>query len=180
MKVFLTSFWLLTFLFCFSQSDSTTLNFLNDVVKRNSDSSLIYYTDKVDAGMYSYMIEKKLVKRRIKDISSTNKANLTLTNFEITQLKQNLANYKFHQWPEKLFTNSKRISSDSTLSFLSNNKNNDLYLFSKPAFIRNNTIGLFYVVRLCCGGINGPVDLSFYRRENGKWQRWITIGGGAF
>lgn len=180
MRAFLTIFSLFVFFFCFGQEDTTTLHFLNNIIKRKSDTSLIYYTDKVDVGMYDYMMKKKLLKRHIKAIGSTNKSTLTLTSAEVNQLKQSLAASKSHQWQEELFPSSKRISSDSTHSFLFSDRNKDLYLFSRPSFIRDNTIALFYVVHLCCGGIYGPVDLSFYRKENGKWQKWIMIDGGAF
>lgn len=180
MRIILAFISLFPFLFSFAQEDTATLNFLKDVVKRKSDRSLIYYTDKVDAGMYDYMMRKVLRKRRINDLSATNKATLTLTRGEINHLQQSLAASKKFEWQQGLFTSSKLIISDSTHSFLFSDREKDLYLFSKPAFIRNNTIALFYVLHLCCGGIYGPVDLSFYRRENGKWQRWIRIVGGAF
>jgi hypothetical protein len=180
MRAFLTISSLFNFYVCFGQEDTATLHFLNNIIKRKSDKSLIYYTDRVDAGMYDYMMKKQLLKSPIKAIGSTSKSTLTLTSAEINQLKHSLTTAKSHKWREDLFSSSKRISSDSTHSFLISDRNKDLYLFSLPAFIRNNTIALFYVVHLCCGGIYGPVDLSFYRRENGKWQKWITIDGGAF
>lgn len=180
MRALLTILSLTISFFSFGQEDTATLHFLDNIIKRKSDTSLIYYTDKVDAGMYDYMMKKQLLKKHVKAIGTTNKATLTLTSAEINQLKKTLTTSKSHQWQEELFEGSIRIPSDSTHSFLFNDRNKDLYLFSRPAFIRNNTIALFYVVHLCCGGIYGPVDLSFYRRENGKWQKWITIDGGAF
>ena len=164
----------------FTQDDTTTLAFLTDVIKRKHDTSSIFYTDKVDAGMYDYMMKTSLIKRTIKDIGKATNDQFTLTSEEITYIKQHLVKAKNKVWKEYLFINSIRIPSDSMHSFLIQNRNKDLYLFSKPIFIRNNSVALFYVANLCCGGIYGPVDLSFYRKNGKLWQRWIRIDGGAF
>jgi hypothetical protein len=180
MRAFLIIIFLSVSTLAFGQLDSTTFQFLNSIIKRSTDSSTIFYTDKVDSGMYSYLMNKSVVKRTIKDINKRNKNKLYLTTAEIKYLKQNLDCNNSQQWPENLFTNSKRIPHDSTYSFLIKDRNRDLYLLSKPIFIRGNTIALFYVAHLCCGDIYGSVDLSFYRKEANKWQKWIRVGGGAF
>jgi hypothetical protein len=167
-------------LFSSGQEDTATLHFLNDVLKRKHDSATIYYTDQVDKGMFDYMMNQRLLKRRIKDLNATNKVRLKLTHLEIMQLNQSLATSRDYQWKEGLFEHSKRIPVDSVHLFLLANRNNDVYLFSRPAFMRNNTLVVFYVVHLCCGGIYGPVDFSFYHRVRGKWVKWFQIGGGAF
>lgn len=180
MKAFLIIILLSISTLVFAQLDSTTFQFLNSVIKRKTDSSTIFYTDKVDSGMYSNMVNKSLIKKTIKDIDKRNKNKLHLTTREIKYLKQRLEGNNLQQWPENLFTNSKRIANDSTHLFLVKDRDRDLYLLSKPIFIRGNAIALFYVAHLCCGGIYGPVDLSFYKKENNKWQKWIRIDGGAF
>jgi hypothetical protein len=180
MKCLLINILLFISTFVLAQVDSTTLQFLNGVMKRKNDSATIFYTNKVHSGMYDFMMSKSVIKKTIKDIGGTNKDRLHLTSAEAKLLKQHLIEARDQHWPEQLFTNSKSISVDSTQSFLIQNRDKELYLFSKPVFIRNNTIALFYVVRLCCGGIYGPVDLSFYRKENDGWQRWIRVDGGAF
>ena len=162
----------------FTQDDTTILNFLNDVIKH--DTSSIYYTDKVDAGMYEYMMKKSLIKRRVKNINKASSDKLILTSKEVAYIKEKLVTAKDKIWKNDLFMNSVRIPSDSIQSFLTQNKNRDLYIFSQPTFIRNNTVALFYVVHLCCGGIYGPVDLSFYKKSGKQWQRWIRVDGGAF
>ena len=164
----------------FTQEDTTTLTFLNNVIIRKNDTSSIYYTDKVNAGMYDYMMKKSLVKRTIKDIGNATNDKLILTSEEVTYLKQHLITAKDKIWSDNLFINSSRISVDSTNSFLIQNRNRDLYLFSQPIFIRNKTIALFYEVHLCCGDIYGSVDLSFYKKNRDVWQRWIRVDGGAF
>lgn len=164
----------------YTQDDTTTIDFLGQFVTRKHDTSSINYTDRVDTGMYDYMMKKSLIRRKIKDIGNLNRDKLILTTKEIASLKQQLASAKEKIWKENLFINSERIASDSIHSFLLQNRDRDLYLFAQPAFIRNNTIALFYLVRLCCGGIYGPVDLSFYRKNGNKWVRWIRIDGGAF
>lgn len=180
MKAFLFIIFLLVSNLVFGQLDSTTFQFLNSVIRRKHDLSIIFYTDRVDSGMYSYMMNKSVIKRIITDIDKRNKDKLYLTSGEIKYLKQRLDSDNSQQWLEDLFINSKRITNDSVRSFLIEDRNRDLYLLSNPIFIRENTIALFYVAHLCCGGIYGPVDLSFYRKEGNKWLKWICVDGGAF
>lgn len=164
----------------YAQDNSTTLNFLSQLITRKHNTSLIYYTDKIDSGMYDFIIKKSLVRRKIGDLGDLNRDKLILTKKEVDYLKQQLTSAKGKTWKENLFINSERISADSMHSFLGQNRDKDLYLFSQPAFIRNNTIALFYVLHLCCGGIYGPVGLSFYRKKGAKWEMWLRIEGGAF
>jgi hypothetical protein len=180
MRTPLSTILLLITLFGCAQGDTATLDFLNHVITRKHDTSAIFYTDKVDAGMYDNMMKMSLSKRTIKDIGNATNDKLTLTSEEIAYIKEHLTTAKNKTWNDDLFTNSTRIPTDSSHSFLSQNRSRDLYLFSQPVFIRKNTIALFYVVHLCCGGIYGPVDLSFYRRNGKTWQRWIRIDGGSF
>ncbi len=180
MRTLFSTILLLFSTLSYTQDDTTTLNFLSQFIIRKYDTSSIYYTDKVDAGMYEYMMKKVLIRRKIKDIGNLNRDKLILTTQEVAYLNQQLSSAKERTWKENLFINSERISSDSTLSFLLRNRKSHLYLFTQPAFIRNNTIALFYVVHLCCGGIYGPVDLSFYRKNGNQWERWLRVEGGAF
>ena len=163
-----------------AQEDSTLMEFLENVIKRKSDSSMICYTSKLHPGMYDFMMEKILIKRKIRDISKLNKDKFILTSQEIKLLKSDMTEAKEQTWKEDLFLKSKRIQADSIQSFLVSDQNKELFIFSKPSFIRNNTVAFFYVVHLCCGGIYGPVDLSFYKKETSGWKRWIRIDGGAF
>lgn len=164
----------------FAQEDSATLSFLNDVIFKKNDTSTIHYTDKVDAGMYDFMLKRSKFKRIVTDIGNATNDTLTLTSKEIKFLKRQLVKAKGKIWSLHLFTNSKRIPVDSTESFLKKNQSEKLYFFSNPIFIRNNNVSLFYLVRLCCGGIYGPVDLSFYKKTEDGWQSWIKIFSGAF
>lgn len=53
------------------------------------------------------------------------------------------------------------------------------FSFSKPIFIRNNTICLFSIATLC-GGSCGGFETYFLRKINGKWSKWMIVSGGDF
>lgn len=180
MRIIFSTILVLFSNFSYTQDDSTTLKFLSQLVSRKHDTSSIYYTDKIDSGMYDHIIKKTLGRRKIRDIGGLNRDKLVLTKKEVDYLKQQLTSAKEKIWRDSLFINSKRISADSMASFLVQNRDSDLYQFSQPAFIRNNTIALFYVLHLCCGGIYGPVGLSFYRKNGTKWEMLLRIEAGAF
>jgi hypothetical protein len=102
--------------------------------------------------------------------------------------------------PDNLFPDSKRVEPDSLEEFVvrqnqrirdslmasGNPKARDeyysgktLYLpfyFTRPIYLRNRSIILFHFMWRFRNG--GSHDLSFYRKENGKWKRWISISGG--
>jgi hypothetical protein len=166
--------------FSFGQADTATQRFLDDIIKLDGEAAVIYYTDQVGAGIYDHMLKKNFLKKHVKGASSADKGELTLSSEEVNQLNLSLTASRLHKWPAGLFERSVRIAGDSLFSFVSADKSRKLYIFSRPAFMRSNTIALCYVVRLCCGGIYGPQEYSFYRRTNGKWQKWIMVEGGAF
>lgn len=107
-------------------------------------------------------------------------------------------------WDPNLFTNSILVKKDSMWSFLEakriqliglqkqNYANQDtalknlafdrsqwLFAFSKPIFLRDDTICLVNFIALI-GKIDGDQQLAFYRKENGQWKCWIIINSGSW
>lgn len=71
-------------------------------------------------------------------------------------------------------------SSASNSSWLYNNQTNEsinsekTYTLSKPIFLRNGSVCLFYYSYFC-GPLCGQGNLSLYKKEKGKWVRWISL-----
>src|SRR5215203_6192899 len=103
----------------YAQVDTITANFLTNVIQSKNDS--IYYTNKVDRGMYSYSIRKEL-KSKNKDLGDQKKI-IQLSVRETTYLNKELKRTIDFEWPENLFSNSKRVNLDSAIKFLEGNQN---------------------------------------------------------
>lgn len=58
-------------------------------------------------------------------------------------------------------------------------ENANTFQFSPPIYFRNNSIFIFYFIRLC-GSLCGVEELSFYRLENGNYKKWFVLTGGVF
>lgn len=52
------------------------------------------------------------------------------------------------------------------------------YFFTRPVFIRNNTVCVFYFMYYLLS--SGQDGIECYQKRNGKWKRVLTIGGGAW
>ena len=53
------------------------------------------------------------------------------------------------------------------------------FALGKPLFIRHNTICLVNTAALC-GPNCGSNEMSFYRKENGEWKKWILVTAGEY
>lgn len=93
-------------------------------------------------------------------------------------------------WDTDLFPNSISVENEdegfNIISMLKsgNNQKPDtghfyVFLFSKPIYIRNNSVCLIAMSAIC-GGTCGITDISFYKKVNEKWEKWINVGGGVF
>ncbi|HUS02880.1 MAG TPA: hypothetical protein VMY77_14180 [Chitinophagaceae bacterium] len=138
----------------------------------------IVYTHRLNKGVLEYDT-KEFIKTSTRFFNKKGDT-LILSKSEKKYIITQLRIIKDHVWKDSLFNFSHRIPEDSTASYLKANKARELYQFSKPIFIRNNSICLIYMMRLCCGGIYGPTHLGFYKIQNGFWKNWITVFSGAF
>jgi hypothetical protein len=129
---------------------------------------------------------------------------ITLTKSEqkylLTELGQRII------WNDYLFTNGKRISSDSMRIFLKKQntdrvktinqaaKSKDtltikalgelknypyVFTFAKPIYIRNNTVCLISFIAMC-GNECGQTETSFYKKVNNEWTKWVVVSSGTF
>jgi hypothetical protein len=162
----------------YAQVDSATYQLLNAVVYRDRKTDSLFYTGKMDEGMFDRKFCPGKFTRNPEDYDNN---FIRLTAREHRYIKRQWMLLKDNEWPTDLFANSWRIKMDSSLAyFLSQNRSRVVYLFSKPIFIRNNTVALVYNIRLCCGGIYGPYELVYYRREGDTWKKWVFVREGAY
>jgi hypothetical protein len=150
-------------------------------------------------------IGEKLADRKFRGITKQTEYNsITLSMKERRYLRQQIEENKGFTWNDSLIANSRRIKSDSVMKIISeqfriyrdeiNNAllNHDtialnrivakkpwVYGFSKPLYLRDDTICLLY--HLAFGdGDSGYDEVSFYKKENNLWTKWIVIGEGEY
>lgn len=125
-------------------------------------------------------------------IGFINKQPLVLSNLEKSEIIKHLRKYENHIWEENLFPNSKTTVRDSVLhvGFMQQNeawakeaKSKQLrasaFIFSKPCFIRNNTIAFVSFTDLC-GGECGDVESSYYIKYDNQWHQAKSLESGNF
>ncbi|XZF15527.1 hypothetical protein ACTHGU_05280 [Chitinophagaceae bacterium MMS25-I14] len=111
------------------------------------------------------------------------KDTTSLTDDDWKQLLLQMKKYPNFVWPEDLFLHPRRLKGDIHAYYNSLRKTKDsnnreayrVHIFSKPLYIRNGTVAvtgyaLAYVL----------TDCAFYKKENGRWVKWITISSGVF
>lgn len=156
-----------------AQTDSITKALLNDVINRKSDTSVIAYLDKISPLMYDDM-ERFVRNKKVWD-TKQKKYVFTLSKKEQKSILTQLASVRETVWDDNLFPKSERIIDDKFREYLKEHSTREVYIFSKPVFIRNNTIALFYLVRLCCGGVHGPIEWSYFKKTNDGWIQWDIV-----
>ena len=136
------------------------------------------YLKKVDFGMLSYHLENFEKNTTLVYNKKTDK--ITITKSEKEYIISELKASKLYSWNLANQKNLKLVEGKDKLEFLKVDKNRELKIISKPIFIRGGKFACVFSVHLCCGHINGYVNLSFYQKNNGKWEQWIPISEGAF
>lgn len=100
---------------------------------------------------------------------------LILTKNEKKYLLKKVDEQQGFVWPDNLFQNVRKDSSDKK-NLTSNFKKffQPIYNFSKPIFIRNDSICIFYY-GYYCGGECGQGSVEIYHKIDGKWTNWISM-----
>ena len=184
------------------QTDTAYLNLLYQKIRRLQPEGTIYYADKPDKQTLRYQYST-LTLRKFKSFGQNIADSfLIITKDEqrylITELEKSLKS----PLPDKLFENAKRLSSGKIFEFV-DRLNRKLYdsvrhlsdslqalharrrlmrywsfLFTNPIYIRNRTIFLQYFMYYNLS--SGANYLTFYKKRDGNWVKWITVGGGAW
>jgi len=156
-----------------AQNEKASYNFIRKVVTAQNDEKILY-CDSISP----YAIAE--IKRALFDSGTSNK--FVLTTNEKKYVRAELNKMRKYVWRDSLFQNSILIKKDSiNYAFgKSNSANMDgwdyfkrhfgqgYYDFSKPIFIRNGTMCIFYRGENC-GWLCGEGFVGVYVKKGKKW-----------
>ena len=164
---------------------------LEQIIRGKQDTARIYYIDSI---------------LPVHQFGSTMRWGKTIKSFPVyglgansIQLSRRERKHIFYEtsithwpfvWMDNLFKNSQRIPKDSAGAYLKaferknhpyDSKNGyQFWHFSKPVYLRDNTICLVSFVYMC-GGLCGEDEVAFYKKnENGRWERFVVLRAGVF
>ncbi|MBK7357636.1 MAG: hypothetical protein IPI45_14180 [Saprospiraceae bacterium] len=199
MKYFFLTFLILVTQVLICQDYSKDTLVIKEVLAtelRNEDS--IVYTDKIEDWIINFI--KKELDNYIDN--GANKHNydqlLKIGEYEKDSLNKQIEELRNFKWRDSLIHNAKAISIDSIRVFIRNydrslpqekeepntvtticRRGPILFSFSKPMYIRNETICLIYIRKLS-RIYEGNEELSFYKKDEEKWVKWITLYSSSF
>ncbi|WP_316812890.1 hypothetical protein [Pedobacter heparinus] len=143
----------------------------------------IVYTDKIDVAEYVYNLFVDICK---KDTLRTYKheARLVLAKHEKDFILAEASKIKEKSFDGNLLKKSTLIPR-SKLSEIFKGKingwqkftkeyNGGFYSFSKPIFIRNETLCIFYV-DYACGNLCGNTEIAVYKKIKDTWTEWFVL-----
>ncbi len=173
----------------FAQTDIVSQRFIKSVITEKG----VVYTDSLDKYEMNNMIMAFNQEGRYKNASKgfkridTPSIQIVFTGEEKAYINLELYNLKFHEWDKNLFENSTRIPVDTVSKIFSDNRKygwlyfynhygNKLYSFSKPIFLRNGTMCLFYS-DYSCGGTCGEGNFYIYLKIDGEWKPICRLFG---
>ncbi|RYY07184.1 MAG: hypothetical protein EOP43_04020 [Sphingobacteriaceae bacterium] len=99
---------------------------------------------------------------------------LILTELEKKVINKEIDSQIDFKWEANLFEGSKMIEKDRTTFADVMKMNTSIYSFSKPIFIRNDSICIVYN-QYTCGIECGQGTINIYRKVNNKWMEWIFL-----
>lgn len=180
---------------------------LFELIQNEYKNDQIVYTDKLEVNSI-YKIGFHLNRDTIVGYEPNgNIVRLPLSEIDKDILRSKLKKLKKFFWEANLFENSTMIRVDSTWAFIAqrNKEVRDIYLsavnrndtaitkqsvnlrvkhcsilqFAPLIFLQDREICIFYLLRLC-GPDCGVEELAIYKLDQGRYQKWLTIAGGAF
>jgi hypothetical protein len=203
MKFLLIAF-LLAVQTSYSQVEPSAISFIENLIRKDQPAGQIFYTDKINP-TYLLKIKTHLSKKYISGENNETKQNtIVLTRQEKKYLWEQFESFNKPYWTENLFSNSRLVKADSLMAFIRkansdyseslNNPNNsgydkanmmknyqrpNVFQFSKPVYLRNNSICLIFL-SYSCGDPCGRDELCFYKKEKDNWTKWIVVSSKEF
>lgn len=193
MRWFLTSLGLiLTILDGYSQDQETKVFLQNFFVTTPkvvyTDAISPFQFEQVKGALNESLSQDTIYIKELRSYKGKPKVVLTgvlvLTKEEKQSIRQKINNLKDTRWGKNLLTNSVLIPRQ-TLDYILKDSNRSkayfkdrysprVYSFSKPIFIRNNSLCFFYV-ESSWGQDSAGGEFMIFRKEKGFWKRWTTI-----
>jgi hypothetical protein len=168
---------------------------VEQVIRDKQDTAKVYYEDSVARLVRGVSVyQRQLLKKR--KYSSYNVYNLNgnkivLTRREKGYINKELLKMRSEVWPVNLFANSVRVPSDSAWQYIRQlarqnfaggrqSRYQQLWSFSRPIYLRNNTICLFSWTYICHSSC-GEQEILFYKKNAaGRWERYVFLDGRVF
>lgn len=168
MKLIKTLF-LIAFLSSYSQKKTEEERFLDYFIKKELQPK-VRYTDKIKPDYIEYIIEEfNLRNEQFRDLS-INYRNLpekiVFTKNEVEQTVNEILISNENGWIKNKLPKMNYVSYEELVS---NKKIINYFSFSKPIFLRNNSICIFYVDNLNGGALN------VYYKVNQNWNYFSNI-----
>lgn len=166
-----------------AQNNAQTIDFVKQVIIEKDST---FYFDRLE-NVTLKELKKVLQRDTLVDagyfLAPTNPpATLILKNSERLLIQRKLKEMEEFFWKPRLFEKSALLSANQFIQSNSIERNKieyrykKMYSFSKPIFLRHNTICIFYNSYFC-GMECGEGNFFVYLKENGKWKRWIFLYG---
>ncbi len=148
----------------------------------NSEDNLIVYSSGLSHSRIDF-IKKELSQDTLIDLECK-KNKVALSSNERAYINKELEKMKFQTWPKKIFKNSILINSDTISAIFKkpliaqfdffSKYSNGYSFFSRPIFIRNNTLCIFYC-GYNCSNLCFDDQLFILRKEGEGWVEFISL-----
>lgn len=151
------------------------------------DSTKLYYADGLNNNTLQF-IENTIVAKdtlySIWEADPEQNKYIVLDASEKRIINQELGKMQGKKlWSQKLFDNAQPLDRKMIDNIFCNiigqfeffrNYPNGFYEFSRPIFLRNESICIFYC-SLNCGSLCLDSNLLIFIKKDGKWEKWMTI-----
>jgi len=183
--------FLLTIIFFYSihhlyaQENQESLAVLKELL--NHEDWTIVYTDRPDSFILN-KLEVLISRKKLFGFNHTDKKiECELTRQEKKIIKEKIEDHRRSYWKRNLFPNSRMISLD-TLKYIMDNHQLGWNFFHKfygnrynefidPIFLKNNSIAICATISMYSGSA-GHYEISLFKMESSKWQRWYYLEAG--
>lgn len=156
--------------FSIEAQTSIEQEFISTIFAKEKNQNIVY-TDRIPKNEFETIIRKLkkniILKIRRNDIEPDTK--LKLTEQEITYISNEFECANNHNWSAQKLPQYKFLSSDTIAKFPDKYSHLYFYNFTKPVFLRENTIVVFYYQSNDWGA------LRVYIKENNRWDKFYTL-----
>lgn len=189
---------------CISQIERESINFLEGLIRKSQPVGQIVYTNKINSNVL-LKLKSELKKSKITGTTKETMDNyIVLTREEKNFLLDQLEIFAKPYWNDNLFSDSKVIEEEKSEAYIRRahqeytenysdpnstpiDKSNliknyhipNVFEFTMPIFIRDDSYCLVFMLSRC-GSPCGFDELSFYKRVNNTWSKFIVVNSDIF
>ena len=146
---------------------------IHQIIIQKKGDTIVYATN-IPSTNIKYLKQKFISKAN--NLHSYDGDSLILTKQEKSYILNQLEKLKKYKWSNSLFTKSKSVTGEQVWNGLAKDMFWEVHEFSKPIFIRDNSVCLVYYMHFF--GVGGPSYFGFFKEQNGQWKEWISIYSG--